>query len=85
MAVLSDPNRESVWADFMRTLTPNGETSPLMTKADLRAAVNAADDWADTNASSFNTALPTAFKNNATAKQKARLLVWVVEKRWYIQ
>ena len=52
------------------------------TKADLQAAVNAADDWADANAAGFNAALPTAFSTNATAGQKALLLAVVALARF---
>lgn len=85
MAVLSDPDRELVCAEFMRTLTPNTETIFGLSKVELRAAVNAADQWADDNAASFNTAIPQPARGAMTAKQKARLLVWVVERRWRIQ
>lgn len=85
MAVLSDADRDAVNADFMRTLSPNSETIFGLSKTELRAAVNAADQWADDNAASFNTAIPQPARNALTAKQKARLLVWVVEKRWRIQ
>lgn len=51
-------------------------------KADIQAAINAADDWANTNAASFNTALPVAFRTNATATQKALLLACVVLARF---
>ena len=46
-------------------------------KADIRAAIVAADAWATANASSYNTALPTVFKNGASAAQKAVLLAYV--------
>ncbi|MBK9711544.1 MAG: hypothetical protein IPO81_09510 [Kouleothrix sp.] len=53
-----------------------------VTKDDLQAAVNAADDWADAAATSFNSALPTAFRTSATASQKAVLLAIVVLARF---
>jgi len=53
-----------------------------MTKTDLQAAVNAADDWADANAASFNSALPAAFRTNANNGQKALLLALVVLARY---
>lgn len=85
MAVLSDNDRELVTAEYMRTLTPNAETIFGLSKVELRAAINAADQWADDNAASFNTAIPQPARGALTAKQKARLLVWVVERRWRIQ
>jgi predicted metalloprotease len=83
MAVLSDQDRFDVWADFMRSARDNLENIPI-SKADLRAAVNAADQWADDNATSFNTAIPQPARSALTAKQKARLLVWVVRRRFEI-
>ncbi len=50
-------------------------------KADVQAAVAAADTWCSDNAASFNTALPTAFKNTANASQKAALLAFVALRR----
>ena len=51
-------------------------------KTDWRAAVDAADIWANSNAASFNSALPTTARNNLTAAQKALLLMFVVSKRF---
>ncbi len=77
MAALSAQVRADATAEIQRTSDcPGG-----ITKADLRAAIDAADDWADANASSYNLALPVAARNALTAKQKARLLVFVVSKR----
>lgn len=47
----------------------------------IKAAVDAADAWCDSNAASFNTALPATFKNTATLSQKSLLLAFVVMKR----
>ena len=82
MAVLSSTIRQQPWRGLMRSWSRQGETLATLTKADLQSAVDAADDWANSNASSFNTALPTAFKNNATASQKALLLAVVVLARF---
>lgn len=82
MAVLSSTIRQQLWRGLMRSWSRQGETRAGVTKDDLQAAVNAADDWANSNAASFNTALPSAFKNNATAGQKALLLAVVVLARF---
>ena len=82
MAVLSNTIRTQLWRDQERIRPRQGETLAALTKADLQAAVDAADDWANSNAASFNTALPSAFKNNATAGQKALLLAVVVLARF---
>jgi hypothetical protein len=81
MAVLSDPDRLTCWAELMRELSAGGETVSL-TKADLRAALNATDAWIDSNAASYNTALPQPARNVLTAAQKTRLFMRVAARRY---
>lgn len=78
MAAMSETNRFRCWAQYIRAEAslPQG-----ITKADVRAAVDAADTWADDNQASFNTALPTAFKNAASTTQKTILLMYVLMRR----
>ena len=80
MAVLSDTDRSGVTRDYQRDSQTG--TFGAVLRADIRAAVNAADDWVVANATSFNNALPTAAKNNLTAAQKALLLTYVVKQRY---
>ncbi len=80
MAVLPDADRQRVWRSLMRLADFGGV--PNVLKADLKAAVDAADGWVDSNATSYNSALPIAFRNNASAAQKALLLVLVVATRF---
>jgi hypothetical protein len=56
-------------------------TLAAVTKPDLRAAVDAADSWIDSNASAFNTALPQPARAQLTAQQKTLLLCWVAMRR----
>jgi len=81
MAVLNNANRQAAADVLMRDLSDVREACGV-TKAQFRAAVDAADDWIDSNAASFNNGLPTAAKNNLTAPQKARLLAAVILKRF---
>jgi hypothetical protein len=81
MAAMGDTDRADVTAESQRTLSARREAMAL-SKADLRAAINAADDWVDSNKVSFNNALPAAAQAGLTNAQKAELLVWVVSKRW---
>lgn len=75
---LDAPGRARVAAQWMREqLTPTSG----FTKADLTAAVAAADDWMDTNQASYNTALPVGFRTNATTAQKAELFAYVLWRR----
>ena len=80
MAVLPDADRVAVWSEMMSALSAGRE--PLnLTKADLRAAVNALDDYMNTNAGAINTAIPLPARTNMTVAQKARLLTFVIKKR----
>lgn len=80
MAVLPDVDRITVWTKLMRDLSDIRE-SIAVTKTDLRAAINAVDDWCDTNAASFNTAIPQPARAQLTASQKALLLAYVALRR----
>lgn len=82
MAILSNVVRLQLWRGVMRVWSNERASLPNMLKADIQAAVNAADDWADANAASFNTALPATFRTNASAGQKALLLAVVILARF---
>jgi hypothetical protein len=83
MAVLSDNDRLELWAEVMRDLGSTG-ASVSIEKADLRAALDAADSWVDTNAASYNTALPQPARGALTARQKAHLLMYVIRRRFEV-
>ena len=55
-----------------------------VTKPDIQAAVNAVDQWIEDNAASFNAALPLPARTALNARQKARLLVEVVRRRFEV-
>lgn len=78
MAVLADADRVAVWAQWMRL---NAEDCSI-TKADVRAAVDALDSFLDSNAAAINSAIPQPARGALTAGQKARLLAYVALKRW---
>jgi hypothetical protein len=80
MAVMTDPQRAALAADLMRAISNDREACPVL-KAQLRAAVDAADTWASDNAASYNTALPAPFRTSASAAQKSRLLEAVIIRR----
>jgi len=79
VTVLDATNRLRTAAQAMRGATFGAFAG--MTKADVRAAVNACDDFIDTNAAAFNTALPTAARTNLTAQQKLLLFCYVAMRR----
>jgi len=80
MAVLSDIERAGVSAQWQRENT----ITISITKVDLRAALNAIDQWVDDNAASFNSALPLPARTSLTAKQKAWLFFHVIRRRFEV-
>jgi hypothetical protein len=83
MALLSDPQRAAVYARLAQDVSAVREPCGL-TKAQLRAALDAADAWADANAAAYNAALPAAARAGLTPAQKARILTYVITKRWEV-
>ena len=82
MALLTDGDRFDIWAEFMRDRSAAHDPFGALTKVDLRAAVNAIDQWVSDNAASFNTAIPQPARAQLTTSQKALLLRFVVAKRF---
>ena len=85
MAVLTNEDRQELWASFMQTACARNENisaGGAMTKAELRAAVDAIDQWVSDNKASFNSSLPSPANSVLSADHKAELLVYVVKKRW---
>ena len=83
MAALTDPQRRSIWAEFMRRTSQDRQDLGL-TKTQLRAAVDATDQWISDNAGSFNTALPAAARTALSAQQKALMFFAVASKRFEV-
>jgi len=76
MAILDAANRLRVFAHMLRLVA-----WPGLVKADVKAAIDAVDDWAETNAASYNSALPQPFRATATSSQKALVLAFVCMRR----
>lgn len=81
MALLSDPVRQLVAAEFGRRLSRRNDPTPLQ-KADVQAAVNALDGFLDQNATAINNAFPLAARTQLTTAQKNELLTLVAKARW---
>lgn len=77
---LTTGERGEVNAELQRRFSTDALSCGI-TKADLRAAIDAVDDWVDANSSSFNLAIPQPARGALTATQKALLLDYVVRKR----
>jgi hypothetical protein len=78
MAVLSAEERRRVWAHVMRAW--DSGNIPV-NKADLRAAVDATDQWIEDNQAAFNAALPQPFRGSASTIQKTFLFCYVSMRR----
>lgn len=81
MAVLDESGRREIFREIMDLLSQERQPIALL-KPELRAAIDATDDWINANAASFNAALPLPARGALTAPQKARLLALVVLKRF---
>lgn len=83
MAILSDADKKSIWVEYMEDISSESEEITIG-KSDLRAAIDAIDQWVDDNQASFNAAIPLPARTELIAKAKAALLVYVVNKRWEV-
>src|SRR5262245_47357196 len=79
MAALPEAEREALYRHF--ALTNQEAAIDSLTRAQLRPAFDASDDWAEANRASFNNALPEPAKSDLNASEKARLLSCVVRRR----
>jgi hypothetical protein len=68
MAALSDPEWLIAWAELLQSESSDGQTVTCL-KSDVRAAINAADDWVVANQTNFNNTLPLSAR---TALRRAR-------------
>jgi len=84
MAVLTDNDRLELWAEFMR-FSSNVREEIGLSKTELRAAVDATDQWIEDNQASFNNALPDTAKSALTGTQKVRLFLDVAQKRFNVE
>lgn len=82
MALLADADRAAVWAEYMRDISAERGAFGALTKADLRAAVNALDQWLDDNAAAVNSVIPQPARGALTSAQKSRLFRDVLRKRY---
>jgi hypothetical protein len=80
MAVLSEGDRDRVLNGMLRYAARQG-ADPYKLKADVEAAIDATDDWIDTNQGAFNAALPEPFTADASALQKTLLFMGVAAMR----
>jgi hypothetical protein len=81
MAILLDAKRAECSTEFQSE--SSRERDPVaVTKAELRTAIDAVDQWLEDNKVSFNQSIPLPVRTALTAKQKARILRFVARKRF---
>ena len=84
MALLTDIQRRSLWAQFMSDVSARKEAFGNLLKADIRAAVDAIDQWVEDNQSSFNSAIPLTARTELSAKQKVEIFKLILDKRFEV-
>jgi len=87
MALANQERADTSLRWIRQAFVDSGVTANLST-SDVRAAVDATDDWLDaapaggaTNLAALNAALPVPFRTTATTAQKALVLAFVAQKR----
>lgn len=81
MAILPIADRADIAAEFGRGVSDDRERCAAI-KAEVRAAVDALDAFLDANAAAINTAIPQPARGTLTTPQKARLLMYVIRRRY---
>lgn len=84
MALLGTLDRASVAAQYQADASGLRDPFPGLVRADIVAAINAVDDWVEANKVSFNSAIPLPARTAMTAPQKAKLLLYVVKRRFEV-
>lgn len=80
MTVLVVADRANLAAEIQRTSDCPGQ----ITKPQLRAVVDAMDDWWETVAAAGNSAIPQPQRGILTTKQKAALFMMVLRRRYEV-
>jgi hypothetical protein len=81
MAKLTDVERRIATKQWILKVFVEPDAVATLTSPDIKAAMDAADDWAEAQAAAYNAALPQPFRGAATADQKAILLAAVCMRR----
>lgn len=82
MAVLNSTIRQALCDEFAKEVSAIRGSLGNLTKAELRAVINACDQWADDNTASFNSSLPQPGRSALTSSQKAQILANVILRRY---
>lgn len=79
MAALTTPDRENIWAQFQRS---NADPFGTLEKLDILAAVDALDDYLETNKGAIMATVPEPAQSGLSGLQIARLLTAIMDKRF---
>ncbi len=82
MAVLSDTDRARITAEIESDISRTHTSVGTLLSEDIRAFVNATDDWQNSNAASFNSSLPAKAQSDLSATQKNDGFRRVADARW---
>ena len=82
MALLSDLERALIWSEFMAERSSAKDSFGAITKSDLRAAVDALDQYLSDNGATINAAISQPARSVLTTPQKALLLRFVIAQRY---
>lgn len=81
MAILPSAVIDEIDSEYQSDVSAERDPHAVL-KADIRAAIAAADQWVEDNKVSYNNALPVAARTNLTATQKSRILTYVIKRRF---
>lgn len=81
MAQLDSESINEVWRDIQQDFSAERKVIPIL-KEDLKAAIVALDTFLSNNASTINSAIPQPARSGLTTTQKAKLLSYVIYKRY---
>ncbi len=81
MAVLTAEEKRIVAQKFVRRAYKTLDKTADLTADDVLAAIQPTEDWIINNQASYNTDLPTTFKNTATLQEKTLLFCYVAMKQ----
>ena len=84
MAALSDADRFEIWAELMQMMSDKHEETDIR-KGVLRTAVDAADDWIESNFQAYNATLPTSVQNKMNKRQRMRILWLVIAAKYRLE
>jgi hypothetical protein len=84
MALLSDSERAALSQIFQAFESSRRAALSGVTSDDIRAAINAVDQWVEDNQTSFNQAIPQPARTGLTTSQKAQILFYVVRRRYEV-